>query len=199
MDCARPGGRARYQPDARARVGRSGQSDRDPSWPDARRRTVVRASGWYETGGSGGRTGGRTLARASGWYEAGGSGGRTGGRTLARASGWYEAGGRTLVRASRWHDACAVQSLCARNPLKDERKRADDESEEPPMTKTIHGRTIELDEDLGVADGQDAPDPATDVAGSPGAGLVANVDPPGGRRQVLMGPANPRSRGREPG
>jgi hypothetical protein len=35
----------------------------------------------------------------------------------------------------------------------------DDEQEEPPMTKTIHGRmhgrTIELDEDLGVAEGQE--------------------------------------------
>jgi hypothetical protein len=35
----------------------------------------------------------------------------------------------------------------------------EDEQEEPPMTKTIHGKihgkTIELDEDLGVVDSQD--------------------------------------------
>ena len=199
MDCARPGGRARYQPDARARVGRSGQSDRDASWPDARRRTVVRASDWIGAGGSGGRTGGRTLARASGWYEAGGSGGRTGGRTLARASGWYEAGGRTLVRASRWHGACAVQSLCARNPLKDERKRADDESEEPPMTKTITARTIELDEDLGVADGQDGPDPATSPVRRAPAWCAPTSIRPVSVAKSLMAPASLRSRGREPG
>ena len=37
--------------------------------------------------------------------------------------------------------------------------QADDENQEHTMTKTIHGkvrgRTIELDEDLGVADGQE--------------------------------------------
>ena len=81
-------------PDARARVGRSGPSDRDAfparsATPDRRSRVGLVG------GGRIGRTGGRTSLASSGWYKAGGS------------------GGRTLVRAARWHGACAVHSLSA--------------------------------------------------------------------------------------
>ncbi len=70
MDCARPGGRARYQPDARARVGRSGQSVR-PGRIRARCATPDRRSRVGLVGGGGiGRADRPSLARRAGMRRA---------------------------------------------------------------------------------------------------------------------------------